>query len=145
MKRSWRIVEISIEIPSLLGEEKKVIKQLEIMLQHTPFAESDCMDIETAAAEACLNAMQHGNRLDPKLSVNIHIQVTDNKVTVEVYDHGEGAELQALIHTNALNSEKTGGWGLHLINMLTDEWEYFYKPDEKLFCVRMNKYISEGR
>lgn len=134
-----------MKIPSLLGEEKKVLEQLKIMLLHTPFRESDCMDIETAVAEVCLNAILHGNKMHPDLSVNIYIQVTDNKITVEVSDHGEGAELQALIQNNMLNGEKLGGWGIYLINTLTDEWEYFYKPDEKLFCVRMNKYISEGR
>jgi serine/threonine-protein kinase RsbW len=138
-------MEKNMKIPSLLGEEKKVLEQLKIMLLHTPISESDCMDIETAVAEACLNAILHGNKMHPDLSVNICIQVTEDKITIEVCDHGEGAELQALVQNNTLNCEKLGGWGLHLINMLADEWDYFYKPDEKLFCVRMSKYISEGR
>lgn len=134
-----------MNIPNVLGEEKKVMEQLKIMLRHTALCKSACMDIETAVAEACLNAMLHGNKLNPGLSVNIHIQVTEQKVTVEVCDHGEGAELRALVRDRGSDCERPGGWGLHLIDNLVDEWEYFYKSDEKLFCVRMNKYISGDR
>lgn len=138
-------METNIVIPSLPGEEKKVLKLLEKVLHHSSCCESDCLDIKTAAAEACLNAIEHGNRLNPDLSVNISIQVTGDTVAVEVCDHGEGAELQALICNNALNDESTGGWGLHLIDKLMDKWEYLYKPDDKLFCVRIIKNISKGR
>lgn len=139
------MLETNVKIPSLLGEEKKVIERLEKMLQLTVCSERDCMDIKTAAAEACLNAIEHGNSLNPDLSVNIHIIVTENSVVIEVCDHGKGAELQALTCNCTLNDGELRGWGLHFINKLVDDWEYFYKPEEELFCVRMNKYFNKGR
>lgn len=117
---------------------------MEKILQYSGCCEEDCMDIKTAVAEACLNAIEHGNGMNPDLSVNIHVRVIGNAVTIEVCDHGEGAELKALTGNNGIKAGRSRGWGLHLIDKLVDEWEYFHKPKDKLFCLKMKKNISKG-
>lgn len=138
-------MKTSIEISSVLGEEKKVLEQLEEILQQIECCERDSMDIKTAVAEACLNAIEHGNGLNSGLNVNTHIQIMDNTVIVEVYDHGKGSELQALTGDEAEKGEGFRGWGLCMIDRLVDAWEYFYDAEDRLFCVRMKKKISKGR
>lgn len=108
-------------------------------------SDNDRMDIKTAASEACLNAMEHGNGYDPGLNVIVSIGIAGDTVSVEVCDHGEGAELYSLAGNSGPDNEKPGGLGLYIINGLTDKWEYSYNPKDKLFCVRMYKKINEER
>lgn len=138
-------METNIQIASIFGEEKKVLAKLEQILLCSGCAEDDRMDIKTAVAEACLNAIEHGNGLRPELSVGIHIRVMDDTVTIEVCDQGEGAKLQPLSRDNETKAESFRGWGLHFIDKLVDEWDYFYKPENNQFCVRMKKNIDKGR
>ena len=132
-------MEINIQIASILGEEKKVLTKLEQILLCSGCTENDIMDIKTAVAEACLNAIEHGNRLIPERIVDIHIQIMEDRVIIEVCDQGEGAKLQSLSCNDETNAEELRGWGLLFIDRLVDAWGYFYKPENNQFCVRMQK------
>lgn len=137
-------MKTSIEIPSVLGAEKIVLELLEKALQHSVCRECDRMDIRTAAAEACLNAIEHGNRLDPALMVKVCIQVTGSAVIVDVCDHGSGADLRALCDRQPLQTDSSRGHGLYLISRLIDKWNYCYQPENKLFCVRLKKFFTRA-
>ena len=136
-------MEISIQLSSVLGEEKKVLAKLEELLLLSACSESNRMDIKTAAAEACLNAIEHGNKFNPELSVRVNIQIVEDEITIEVCDWGEGAELKSQTSECKADNQKDRGWGLLFIDQLSDEWDYYYKPENKQFCVRLKKNFSE--
>ena len=48
-------------------------------------------DLKTAVAEACINAMEHGNKLDEALSVGVILSVGADSLEVKVVDTGSGA------------------------------------------------------
>ena len=43
-------------------------------------------ELGTAVIEACTNAMEHGNGLDPARPIEIHIEVGEDRIAVEVLD-----------------------------------------------------------
>ena len=47
-------------------------------------------ELGTAVIEACTNAMEHGNGLDPQKMVELNIEVGETHSQVEVLDHGNG-------------------------------------------------------
>ena len=47
-------------------------------------------DLKTAVSEACLNAMEHGNKLRPEARVVITMKYEDDDFRVSVMDEGDG-------------------------------------------------------
>ena len=49
---------------------------------------------KTAVAEACINAIEHGNRLNEKLSVGVVLSAGADELEVKVIDDGKGMNKQ---------------------------------------------------
>ena len=54
------------------------------------FREDRIEDLKTAVAEACINAIEHGNRLNEKLSVGVVLSAGADALEVKVIDDGKG-------------------------------------------------------
>ena len=59
------------------------------------FREDRVEDLKTAVAEACINAIEHGNRLNEKLNVGVVLSVNADTLEVKVIDDGKGMEQAA--------------------------------------------------
>jgi serine/threonine-protein kinase RsbW len=128
-----------ITIKSAWGEEKRVLQRLDKMLAPHTFCEEDCLDIKTAVAEACLNAMEHGNGLQPELPVLIIVSLIDNTITVDVSDRGKGFEV-----FNRRADDSGRGWGMLFIQNLVDEWALYCSVETQGYGVRMKKAMRKG-
>lgn len=78
----------------------------------------------TAAAEAVLNAAEHGNQYQADLPVQVRVAAGAGHVSVRVSDFGSGA--QALPATPDLAAKLAGeqparGWGLYLMEKMVDQ------------------------
>jgi serine phosphatase RsbU (regulator of sigma subunit)/anti-sigma regulatory factor (Ser/Thr protein kinase) len=77
----------------------------------------------TAVAEAVMNAIEHGNRLDPELPVDVAVTLTADLVRVAVTDRGAGAAEVAQapdLDAKLAGLQPARGWGLFLIEQLVD-------------------------
>lgn len=129
---------IKLTLKSEWGEEKKVLRELDRMLKPCSFLQEDIEDLKTAAAEACLNAIEHGNGLNPFLPVHVLISRKDRVVKVDVRDCRRGGkESQRLLHS--LEYGENRGWGLLFIDNLVDEWEAYIDEDPRGFGIRLTK------
>jgi hypothetical protein len=54
------------------------------------FREERIDDLKTAVAEACINAIEHGNRLNEKLSVGVTLSAGTDQLEIKVMDDGKG-------------------------------------------------------
>ncbi|EFO80770.1 putative anti-sigma regulatory factor, serine/threonine protein kinase [Oscillochloris trichoides DG-6] len=96
-------------------------------------------DMKTALCEACINAIEHGNLLNPDLRVHILCHVDAERFVIEVYDQG----LRRFVPPSSLPNiadklNGTGslrGMGLLLISQLSDE-SGFVPRDEAGNCFR---------
>ena len=79
-------------------------------------------NVLTCLNEACVNAITHGNGLNPALKVYINLEILDNKKMVfTVSDEGQGFDYQNISDpTTVENREKPAGRGIYIIRKLAD-------------------------
>ena len=72
--------------------------------------------IRLALEEALINAIKHGNRLDPSKKVHVCANVTPQQVEIEIEDQGPGFERSSVPDpTQDANLEKNSGRGILLM------------------------------
>ena len=62
---------VEVRLPSRMGYEKVAMGTASAMAKLLGFPPERIEDLKTAIAEACINAIEHGNRLNEKLSVGV--------------------------------------------------------------------------
>jgi serine/threonine-protein kinase RsbW len=122
---------IELRLPSRLGYEKVAMNTAASVARLMGFSEERVDDLKTAVAEACINAMEHGNKLDESLSVGVVLSMDANSLEVKVSDNGEGPQSKTDapdIDKKMLGEEDTRGMGMFLIQALVDEAEWVSSP-----------------
>jgi serine/threonine-protein kinase RsbW len=89
--------------------------------------------------EATTNAIKHGNFGDPKDTVKIFIHIEDNELSIKVYDHGQGFDLEK-IPTPDFEHPKECGMGLFFIKTLMDTVTYTREDDSNV--LEITKYLN---
>ena len=122
---------IEIQLPSRLGSEKVAMSTAADVARKMGFGEDRIEDLKTAIAEACINAMEHGNKFDEALSVGVILSMGSDSLEVKVVDTGTGPP----IHIDAPDidkkmheQEQARGMGMFLIEALVDEVEWVSSP-----------------
>ena len=122
---------IELRLPSRLGYEKVAMNTAASVARLMGFSEERVDDLKTAVAEACINAMEHGNKLDDSLSVGVILSMDANSLEVKVTDNGEGPTGTTDapdIHKKMQGEEDARGMGMFLIQALVDEVEWVSSP-----------------
>jgi len=80
------------------------------------FTDKEVFGIRLALEEALVNAIKHGNRLDPTKTVHVRYQVTHQQFTIEIRDEGPGFDPEGVPDPlNPENLERPGGRGVFLM------------------------------
>lgn len=98
-------------------------------------------ELGTAVIEACTNAMEHGNGLDPEVLVELHIEVGEKTIQVDVYDHGAGFDYDSWQPAEDLLRER--GRGILIMREFTDSLTYDRVEDGR-FLVRLTKHLTNS-
>ncbi|MHB8985558.1 MAG: ATP-binding protein [Eubacteriales bacterium] len=121
---------MQITIPSILGYEKIVVNVAGEIARNTGFTSERAEDLCTAVGEACINAIEHGNRGIKNAAVVVTITKTSTGLQIEVQDYGRdhlSADLgleQPSLEERIEGKSKKRGWGLYLIRQLVDSLEF---------------------
>src|SRR6202007_3454468 len=81
---------VEIRLPPRLGFEKVAMGTAASVAKLMGFPDARIEDLKTALAEACINAIEHGNRLDSNLCVGVILSASDEGLEVKVMDTGSG-------------------------------------------------------
>ena len=81
---------VEVRLPSRLGYEKVAMSTAAAVAKLMGFREDRVEDLKTAVAEACINAIEHGNRLNERLSVGVVLSAGEDALEVKVIDDGKG-------------------------------------------------------
>jgi serine/threonine-protein kinase RsbW len=118
---------VEVRLPSRLGYEKVAMSTAAAVAKLMGFPLERVEDLKTAVAEACINAIEHGNRLNEGLSVGVVLSSVDDALEVKVIDDGKGLnklppkpDIDRKIH----GEEDPRGMGMFLIQALVDEAEW---------------------
>jgi serine/threonine-protein kinase RsbW len=101
------------------------------------FDESTMFSIRLALEEGLINAVKHGNKMDPSKFVDLAYEITAEQVEIHLSDEGPGFNPCGVPDpTEDENLEKPSGRGIMLMRSFMDKVEYL--EDGKK--VRMVKY-----
>ncbi|MFZ0632139.1 MAG: ATP-binding protein [Acidobacteriaceae bacterium] len=118
---------VEVRLPSRLGFEKVAMGTAASVAALMGFPAARIEDLKTAVAEACINAIEHGNHLNEKLSVGVILSATNDQLEVKVIDNGSGIAKQPSkpdIDRKIHGEEDPRGMGMFLIQALVDEAEW---------------------
>jgi serine/threonine-protein kinase RsbW len=133
---------IEVSLPSELGYERIAMECSASFAKIVGFVPERIEDLKTAVSEACINAMEHGNKHHPDNRVIVKMNYSDNVFTISVMDQGEGLqisfdEMEPPDITKKINNLQTPrGLGLFLIKQLVDQVE-FNKVSNEGHIIRM--------
>lgn len=131
---------VEVRIPSRLGFEKVAMATAASVARLKGFSDERIEDLKTAVAEACINAIEHGNRLNEKLSVGVVLRAEPDALEVKVIDDGIGIGKKPAkpdIDRKMHGEEDPRGMGMFLIQALVDEAEWVSGLDGKSSYVRL--------
>lgn len=123
--------KLELHVPSVLGFEKVAMDFAASVAKMMHFPEERIENLKTAVAEACINAIEHGNKLDAATSVGVTLTIEPSKLSVDVQDQGRGIAQPPVpnIGKKIAGKEKTRGWGIFLIQSLMDEVKFESTPE----------------
>jgi serine/threonine-protein kinase RsbW len=117
-----------ITIPSDLAEARRVQERIEEALTASAYTEHDIFAIKLALEEALVNAIKHGNQMDPDKRVFVVFHVTAERFDIRITDEGEGFNPEDVPDPTAIeNLERPCGRGLLLMRGFMTEVQYHGK------------------
>jgi len=131
---------VEVRLPSRLGYEKVAMSTASAVAKLMGFREDRIEDLKTAIAEACINAIEHGNRLNEMLSVGVILSAGADQLEVKVIDDGSGIKKpppKPDIDRKMHGEEDPRGIGMFLIQALVDEAEWVAGTEGRNSYVRL--------
>ena len=118
---------VEVNLPNVSGYERIAMECSASFAKIGGLVKERIDDLKTAVAEACLNAMEHGNRDHPESRVIITMYLGDKDFKVSVMDAGDGMSIipqHIDIKKKIEGLEPPNGLGLFLIQQLVDQVEF---------------------
>ena len=117
------------ETAAALAVQERIIRRLE-ELGYPP---RDVFGCRLALEEALVNAIKHGNRLDPAKRVRIGCRIAAERFRIEIEDEGPGFELEEVPDPTAEeNLEKPSGRGIMLMRAFMTRVDYLGRGNRVL-------------
>jgi serine phosphatase RsbU (regulator of sigma subunit)/anti-sigma regulatory factor (Ser/Thr protein kinase) len=113
-------------IPSRPGSEREVAGRVVEAVAELDLPPARRDALETAVAEATMNAIEHGNLNDETLYVEVRVFVAEQALVVRVTDQGLGGGVPDDVETPDIEAKLRGeqsprGWGLFLMRSMVDD------------------------
>ena len=123
--RATRSSPLEFTIPSVLSAAREVHKTIMDAVERAKYDEQSLFAIRLALEEGLMNAVKHGNRLDPKKKVHVAARVTPSSTEIEIEDQGKGFDRCCVPDPCAAeNLLKCSGRGILLMEAYMDKVEY---------------------
>ncbi len=134
-----------LTVPSRMEELESVQQFAESASEALGLEKEFAYWIELTVSESAINAIQHGNELDPAKNVSLRISSDGKTIEIIVEDQGTGFELADVPDpTDVENLLKPGGRGILIIQSFMDTVEVTH-IDGGGSRLRMVKSITDGQ
>jgi serine phosphatase RsbU (regulator of sigma subunit)/anti-sigma regulatory factor (Ser/Thr protein kinase) len=139
-------------IPSLLGNERLAMARISETVAPLQLSKKKLERLQTAVAEATINAMEHGNHYQSDLSVYIQILASATELVVRIKDQGQNLPIpepeKPDIEAKLAERQTPRGWGLFLMKNLVDDMHISsddtYNTIELVMSLRGNDHVDEN-
>lgn len=120
-----RIEEFEVVIASDTSAGQSVQDRIIQHLEELRYDERDVFGVRLAIEEALVNAIKHGNQMDPNKTVRIACRIGHHKVRIEIEDQGEGFQPEDVPDPTAdENLERPCGRGIMLMRAFMSSISY---------------------
>jgi serine/threonine-protein kinase RsbW len=139
---------VELRIPSRLGFEKVAMDTVSSMAKLMGFSQDRIDNLKTAVAEACINAMEHGNKLDSSIPVGVILSMNPGELEIKVLDDGNGMTTPPPnpdIDRKMSGDQDPRGMGMFLIRALVDEVEWVPNTEGQSFVKLTIHLDKEGK
>ena len=118
-------ISCSMVVKSKLSAGEGVCQGIMSMLRESGFGKEDLFAVHLAVEEAFINAVRHGNKMDPGKEVRIECSVGPDKLEISVSDEGNGFDPESVPDPRCgENLYKPDGRGLLLMRSYMDRVEH---------------------
>ncbi len=113
--------DLALQLEGFKGDREDLANQLNVVL-----------------TEAMVNAIRHANAADPDKQVDIRITIGDNELLLQVFDQGQGFDLNSIQDPDFNDEEllETGGRGIYIMRALMDSVVYRKIPGGNVLEIR---------
>lgn len=140
------------QIPSVVGNERLVMSRVGEIVAPLRIADKKLERLQTAVAEATMNAMEHGNHYQPDLPVYIQVLASSSDLIVRIRDHGRKVRIPEPVmpdlEAKLAELQTPRGWGLFLMKNLVDDIrmssDEVYNTIELVIFLRGEEYVNEN-
>jgi serine/threonine-protein kinase RsbW len=124
--------KIELRVPSILGYEKIAMACVASVAKSMGFDQARIEDLKSAVAEACINAIVHGNKMDSASKVDVVVMIGSSGLEVYVTDNGQGFGdiFMPEIEEQVEGKNRDRGWGIFIMKNLVDELKFEKKPND---------------
>jgi len=137
MKDEYSVIE-SLRLSSTYKSVADIERLIDKVCTNVGVNEDAYGNVLIAVTEAVNNAIQHGNKENEELSIDVSVKDNQNKVCFSVKDEGVGFDFENLPDpTSPENLLKENGRGIFLMRSLADKVEFTGQGNE--VCLFFNK------
>lgn len=125
---------VQINLPNQLGYERVAMGSVAAYAKSFGFLPERIEDLKTAVAEACINAVQHGNKDLKDARVIVTMSFRQGVLGISVFDEGSGFRSPPRdpdIVRIMDDLDPPVGFGVFLMKKLMDELEFRTSPDRR--------------
>jgi len=127
----------SVVIESVPSVASRLCSQIVAELEANGFSDEDVFAVHLGLQEAFVNALKHGNNMNPRKQIKVDYTVDRDKIEISLEDEGSGFDPDSVPDPRCgENLYKTEGRGLFLMRSYMDVVEY----NERGNCVHMVRY-----
>ena len=143
----------SLVVESKPSAAVSVCEEILPKLKDNGFDKDDIFAVHLTLEEAFLNAVKHGNKMDPSKTIKVEYSVSLEKIEITITDQGSGFKPDKVADPRfGENLFKSGGRGLLLMNSYMDVVKYneqgnsvhLVRYKEKPFLRKESTNIVEG-
>ena len=118
-------VQCSLVVESKSSALAQPCRQLLAAMEERGFSQDDVFAVHLAVEEAFVNAVKHGNKMDPLKTVTVDYTVDAEKVEIAIEDQGVGFDPQSIPDPRVgENLYRPEGRGLLLMSAYMHVFEY---------------------
>jgi serine/threonine-protein kinase RsbW len=127
----------SVVVSSTPAAIAEVYKNIVPDMQAQHFSEEDMFAVHLALEEAFINAVRHGNKMEPSKAIKVDYAIEHDKIEIAVTDEGSGFDPEVIPDPRyGDNLYKPAGRGMLLMRSFMDVVEYTDRGNS----VRMIRY-----
>ncbi|MBO51251.1 MAG: anti-sigma regulatory factor [Planctomycetaceae bacterium] len=122
---SSSVDDFAVKIPSETSQGREIQERIIGLLESRSYPDRDLFGVRLALEEALVNAIKHGNGMDPSKQVRVDCTFDEDRVTIVIEDEGPGFDVGNVPDpTSEENLDKPGGRGIMLMRSFMSRVEY---------------------